>query len=134
MANAMRQERETTSGAVDPSIRLQLALVDGIAAALCLVASIVVLTGTQGGLAAILVLTAVVLGSGWVLSGSLPYRSPSFSVTLTLSVGIAVPIVVGMVCVGLGWWHPFGTVAAILVLSAAGNSIRCVARLRTVTQ
>lgn len=65
------------------------------------------------------VLIAAVLGTGWALAGWLKLPDEAAYVgTVTLGIGFAVPIGLGVLLIESGYWHPLGDMAALI--GAAG--------------
>jgi uncharacterized membrane protein AbrB (regulator of aidB expression) len=94
-------------------------LTDVIAAVVCTAGAAVILADVTSPLRAGIILIGLVLGTGWSLVGWIPLpRDAAYVGAVLLGVGFAVPIVVSVVMVEAGWWHPIGTVVVLLCAAA----------------
>ncbi|HLM95252.1 MAG TPA: hypothetical protein VK283_03005 [Acidimicrobiales bacterium] len=101
-----------------PSIRF---VIDVSAAIACLAGSVVAFADIRGPIAPFVVLAGAVLGCGWAMTGWLDTRDAAYAASLTVAAGIALIIVISMIAVELGWWHPVIVVGVLSVGAALSN-------------
>jgi hypothetical protein len=90
-------------------------LVDLVSVALCGVSVALILANLSSPARPFAVLLATVVGTGWALSGwiNLP-DDAAYVGTMTIGLGFAVPIALGVLLVEAGYWHPQGEMAVLL--------------------
>lgn len=98
-------------------------LVAAACAVVSLAGAVIVLGGVSSPARPAIVLVGLVLGTGWSVVGwiRLP-REVAYVASLTLAVGVAVPIILSILLVESGWWHPVGSSGALLATAAGVNA------------
>ena len=116
------------------AIRVRL-IMDTLTTFVCAVALILVAGDLGSPARPAAVLIGVVIGSGWALAGwiKLP-ADTAYVATITLAIGCAVPLAIGVLLVESDWWHPIGDVAVILGVAAFVNLVQFVRDTRKVAK
>jgi len=97
-------------------------LIAAAAAAVSAAGAALVLAGVTSPARPYVVLVGLVLGSGWAVVGWLNLRPDAAYIgSLTLAVGVSVPIAVSILLVLSSWWHPVGVSGALLGVTAGVN-------------
>jgi hypothetical protein len=69
-----------------------------------------------------LVATALVVGTGWAATNWITFSEAAFAATVALATGLSIFFLYALFFVEIGWWHPIGSVGALLVVAAALNA------------
>jgi hypothetical protein len=85
---------------------------------MCSVAAGLVLANRGGGLFGVVILVLLVYGPGWAISINFESTSMAQAFTFATASGVSVVLLVGTGEAELRWWHPSGSSAVILFLSA----------------
>ncbi len=70
-----------------------------------------------------LVATALIVGTGWAATCWINLTEAAVAGTVTLATGLSILFFYALFFVEIGWWHPVGSVGALLVAAAALNAV-----------
>lgn len=97
-------------------------LVAAVAGAISAAGAAMILANVSTPSRPYVVLIGLVLGSGWAVVGWLDLRpEPAYVGSITLAVGMAIPIAVSILLILSSWWHPVGVSGALLAVAAGVN-------------
>lgn len=110
-------------------------VVDVVATYVCGLSVTLILADLSSPARPYVILVAAVLGTGWALSGwiTLP-ADAAYIGAVTLGIGFATPLGLGVVLAEAGWWHPLGDMAALLGVAGLLNLALFVRDARKVVQ
>jgi hypothetical protein len=95
---------------------------DVAAALACTFGAIVTLGDIHTPLRSGVVAAALVAGTGWAATCWADLTEAAFAGTAALAAGLSSLFFYGLFFVEIGWWHPVGSIGALLVAAAALNA------------
>ena len=97
-----------------------------LAALACAFGAVVTLADVTTPLRSGVVAAALIAGTGWAATCWVDLTEAAFAGTVALAVGLSIVFFYGLFFVEIGWWHPVGSVGALLVAATALNSVAVV--------
>lgn len=97
-------------------------LADLLATVGCAVAAAMTLANLHSPLRSGLVATMLVVGTGWAVTCWIGLTEAAYAGTVALATGLSVIFFYALLFVEIGWWHPVGSVGALLVGAAVLNA------------
>jgi hypothetical protein len=88
----------------------------------CAVAAAMTLADLHSPLRSGLVATMLVVGTGWAATCWIDLREAAYAGTVALATGLSILFFYALLFVEIGWWHPVGSVGALLVGAAVLNA------------
>jgi hypothetical protein len=95
---------------------------DAAATVGCALGAALTLANVQTPVRSGLVATMLILGTGWAATSWINLREAAMAGTVALATGLSIIFFYGLFFVEIGWWHPVGSVGALLVVAAALNA------------
>ena len=103
----------------DPRIRIG---VDAVATVSCALAAVLTLADIRSPVRSGLTALALVLGTGWAATCWIGIRDSAFAATVAIATGVSIVCFYALVFVEIHWWHPVGSVGALLIVAAVVNA------------
>jgi hypothetical protein len=97
-------------------------LADVLATLGCAVGAAMTLGDLHSPVRSGLIATMLVAGTGWAVTGWIDVTETAYAATLALAAGLSVLFFYAVLFVEIGWWHPVGSVGALLAAAAALNA------------
>jgi hypothetical protein len=88
----------------------------------CTLAAIVTFADVHTPVRSGLVAAALVVGTGWAATSWIDLTEAAFAGTVALAAGLSILFLYALLFVEIGWWHPVGSVGALLVAAATLNA------------
>lgn len=88
----------------------------------CALAAAMTLADLRSPLRSGLVATMLVVGTGWAVTCWIDLKEAAYAGTVALATGLSVLFLYALLFVEIGWWHPIGSVGALLVGAAVLNA------------
>jgi hypothetical protein len=96
--------------------------IDLAAVVACALSAALTLADVHSPIRSGLTALALVLGTGWAATCWIDVRDTSFAATVAIAAGLSIVCFYALVFVEIHWWHPVGSVGALLIAAAAVNA------------
>ena len=93
-----------------------------MAAIVCGTAALLTLADIHTPVRSGLTVVALILGTGWAATCWIELPEVAFATTITIAAGISILCFYALLFVEIGWWHPVGSVGALLIGAAVVNA------------
>ncbi len=87
----------------------------------CTVAAAMTLADLHSPVRSGLVATMLIVGTGWAATSWIDLTEAAYAAAVALAAGLSVLFLYALLFVEIGWWHPVGSVGALLIGAAALN-------------
>jgi hypothetical protein len=67
-------------------------------------------------------LAALIIGTGWAVTCWIDIKDAAFAATIAVASGVSVFCFYALLFVEIHWWHPVGSVGALLIAAAVINA------------
>ncbi len=98
-------------------------LVDAATAAICGIGAWMTFADAHSPIRSGLILAALVAGTGWAATCWIEFDEAAFAGCVVLGTGASLVCFYALFFVEIGWWHPIGSVGALLIAAGAVNAI-----------
>ncbi len=95
----------------------------------CALAALLTLADIHTPIRSGLTLAALVLGTGWAVTCWVELKEIAFAATVAIATVLSILCFYALFFVEIGWWHPVGSIGALLIAAAAANAIAVVWQL-----
>ena len=96
--------------------------IDVVATAACALAALLTLADVHSPVRSGLTAAALVLGTGWAATNWVDVRDTAFAATVAIAAGLSIICFYALFFVEVHWWHPVGSVGALLIVAAVVNA------------
>jgi hypothetical protein len=103
----------------DPRLRIS---VDAAATLSCALAAALTLADIHSPVRSGLTVLAILLGTGWAATCWIGVRELAFAATVAIATGVSIVCFYALVFVEIHWWHPVGSIGALLIVAAVVNA------------
>lgn len=100
--------------------------VDVMATLVCALGALFTLADVHTPVRSGLTVVALVLGTGWAATCWMKLRDAAFAATIAMATGVSIICFYALLFVEIHWWHPVGSVGALLIGAAAVNALAIV--------
>jgi len=97
-----------------------------VAAAACALAALLTLANIHTPIRAGLTVASLILGTGWAATCWITVKDAAFAATIVIAAGLSIICFYALLFVEIGWWHPVGSIGALLIVAAAVNAMAVV--------
>jgi hypothetical protein len=88
----------------------------------CALAAALTLANLHSPIRSGLVAAMLIAGTGWAVTCWIDLTEAAYAGTVALAAGLSVVFLYALLFVEIGWWHPVGSVGALLVAAAVLNA------------
>jgi hypothetical protein len=100
--------------------------IDVVAAVACGLAALFTLANIHTPIRAGLTVVSLILGTGWAATCWITVKDAAFAATIVIAAGLSIVCFYALLFVEIGWWHPVGSIGALLIVAAAVNVLAIV--------
>jgi hypothetical protein len=100
--------------------------IDVVAAAACGLAALLTLANIHTPIRAGLTIVALILGTGWAATCWITVKDTAFAATIVIAAGLSIVCFYALLFVEIHWWHPVGSIGALLIVAAGVNVLAIV--------
>ena len=105
---------------LEPRIRISVGVVATVG---CALSALLTLADVHSPIRSGLTTAALVLGTGWAATCWTDVRDTAFALTVAIAAGVSIICFYALVFVEIHWWHPVGSVGALLIVAATVNAV-----------
>jgi hypothetical protein len=100
--------------------------IDVVATVACGLAALLTLANIHTPVRAGLTVASLIVGTGWAATCWIKVSDAAFAATIVIAAGLSIICFYALFFVEIGWWHPVGSIGALLIAAAVVNALAIV--------